>query len=114
MPGTKTTVKSWKTRSRSANEMETYENRRTRPPAVSTAYESRRTVCAAHEQDLDDPVLLPNLLERLQRAIQMMPVMSRHVASAEHGALGRNAGRDERVGVDAVLFEQITPHHDRT
>jgi hypothetical protein len=42
MPGTKTSEKSWMTRSRSANEMQTHENRRTRPPAVSTEVEATR------------------------------------------------------------------------
>src|SRR6478736_137693 len=61
----------------------------------------------------DHAVLLADLFERFQRAIQVVPFVRRHVAGAQHGALGRHAGRDERIGVDAVLFQQIAPHHDR-
>ena len=44
MPGTKTTVKSWKNRSRSANEMETHDSRRNRGATVSTERDRRETV----------------------------------------------------------------------
>jgi hypothetical protein len=44
MPGTKTSEKSWETRSRSANEMEAHETRRTRPPAVSTESDRRQAL----------------------------------------------------------------------
>src|SRR4051794_25229714 len=81
-----------------------------RNPCMS---KSARSENSSELSTLDHTVLLTGLVQRLEPAIQMLAGMSRHVARAQHRALRRYARRDERVRVDAVLLEQLAPHHQR-
>src|SRR5690242_8013105 len=61
---------------------------------------------------LDDAVFFADFGEGFEGAVELGAFVRGHVAGAQHGALGRDAGRDEGVRVDAVLFQQVAPHHD--
>src|SRR5438046_7061041 len=74
------------------------------PPVLLSSLLIRETSGTA--RGLNDAVFLADFGEGFEGAVELGAFVGGHVAGAQHGALGRDAGRDERVGVDAVLFEQ--------
>lgn len=54
---------------------------------------------------------LANFVECFKGSVEVNPFMRGHVACPEHCAFWWHAWGYERVSIDTVIFQKITPHH---